>query len=498
MLGPTLAIRADASHQGGTGHIMRTLAIAQEWITRGGTCVYISATLPDAIRLRVESENCEVKMLSSSPASSEDAKKTSSLLIELKARWLLIDGYSFTPEYQELLELPARTKLAVMSDFGCNDFYEPDLVIHSNIEATADYSKLADDNKAILLAGSDYVLLRKEIIEIQSKPTNSKVKNLLITMGGSDPREASFLACNQILKHSDHQNLNIKIVLGAAYPADGSMHSVEASNIELVYSPPSMGKLYEWADTAICSPSTTALELAYCGLPTGLIITADNQEKILQAMLEKKIAFQLSDARNEQPELRHLTDLLDSDQRIEMSNRSAKLIDGKGTKRICDAMRFPDIRLRLGTMEDSKDLHHWTNDPVTRAASFSSDPIPWDNHIAWLEKQLSAPDTTLLIIESCNEKLGVVRFNKNAETDGESIISISLDSECRSLGLAPLILAIAAEYFFAQEPQQVITAWIKPENIASIKTFIRANYKDYPSPTQPDQVRMRLTNTPSS
>ena len=496
MNGPILAIRADASHQGGTGHIMRTLAIAQEWISRGGNCTYICATLPDAIRQRLETENCSIHMLKNAPATAEEIKETSAVLEELKPRWLLIDGYLFTPAYQEALELPNRTKLAVVSDYGCQDFHDPDLVIHSNIEAVADYTEASD--KATILTGADYILLRKEILNTQTKPTTPTAKNLLITMGGSDPQEASFLVCQEILKLRDSENLNIKVILGAAYPANGKMHSINASNLELVCSPPSMGDIYEWADTAISSPSTTALELAYCGLPIGLIITADNQEKILSAMIDKNLAFQLSDARGEEATFNYLNDLLNSEMRLETSRRSSELIDGKGTKRICDEMNLPTISLRSGTLEDAKALHDWTNDPATRAASFSSDPIPWEGHLKWYKAQLNSTEVTLLIIESCSNKLGVVRFNKNAEADGESVISISLAPECRSLGLAPLILRKAADYFFEIYPQQAITAWIKPENIASVKTFIRANYSDYPSPQQPDKVRMRLTNTPSS
>ncbi len=493
MNGPILAIRADASHQGGTGHIMRTLAIAQEWISRGGNCTYICATLPESIHQRLESENCSIEMLENTSVTTEE---TSAILEDLKPRWLLIDGYSFTPAYQESLKLPSRTKLAVVSDYGCEDFHDPDIVIHSNIEAVADYTDAP--NSTTILAGSNYILLRKEILNTQITPTTPTAKNLLMTMGGSDPQEASFYVCQEILKHSDNQNLNIKVILGAAYPATGKMHSINASNIELISSPPSMGDLYQWADTAISSPSTTALELAYCGLSIGLIITADNQKNILSAMLDKNLALQLSDARGEEYLFTNLTDLLNSDQRLNISNNSSKIIDGKGTKRICEEMKLPGISLRLGTQDDAKDLHDWTNDPITRAASFNSYPVPWEDHLKWLDTQLNSPEITLLIIESSSEKLGVIRFNRDAETNGESIISINLAAHCRSLGLAPLILNKAADYFFEIYPQQAITAWIKPENIASVKSFVKAHYKDYPSPQQPDKVRMCLTNTQSS
>lgn len=495
MNGPMLTIRADASHQTGTGHIMRTLAIAQEWISRGGTCTYLCTSLPDAFHHRLELENCSVQILVSPPTSAEEILETSTLLQQLKPRWLLIDGYSFTPSYQASLSLPAQTKLAVISDFGSDDFNDPDLVIHSNIEPLADHREAP--KKTTILSGADYILLRKEILNTTSFPATTDGKNLLITMGGSDPMEASFLVCQEILKYKNFQQLNIKVVLGVAYPIKGKMHSLHAPKIELMTNPPSMGDLYQWADTAITSPSTTALELAYCGVPTGLIITADNQEKILSSMLKNNLAIQLSDARGQEPEFIQLADLISSEKRLEIARNATKQIDGKGTKRICDAMRLPDIYLRPATIDDAKSLHEWTNDPVTRAASFNSDSVPWIDHLKWLDIQLSSPESTLLIIHSCTSKLGMIRFNKNVEPSGESIISVSLAPEFRNLGLAPLIISKATNYYFDTCPQQTITAWIKQTNIASIKSFLKAGFVDYPSLQHPDKIRMRLTNTPS-
>ena len=148
-------------------------------------------------------------------------------------------------------------------------------------------------------------------------------------------------------------------------------------------------------------------------------------------------------------------------------------------------------------MGDAEILWEWSNDPLTRAASFDTKPIPWDDHLAWFSEQLETPTAVILIVESSENPLGVVRYNLNKEAIGEAVISINLAPEVRGRGLASLVLSRSAEYFFTRYPDQVITAWIRPENKGSHKSFIYAQYEGYPSPLYSDRIRMRLTHPTS-
>ena len=494
MKGPVLVIRADASHLGGTGHIMRTLAIAQEWVSRGGVCYYFCATLPPLMQQRLKSENCSVVMLNQQPASDEEAEETSQHLARLNPHWLLIDSYPLTPAYQESLDLPPRTRVANISDFGVDDFAKPNLVIHANISIAADYLSLGE--QATVLAGADYILLRREIICDEVKPVTKDASKLLVSMGGSDPQEAGALLCKYLIETDLIDHLKVRVVIGPAYPSDGLMYGVSHPNLESVLSPPSMKPHYHWADTAICSPSTTSLELAHYGLPIGLIVTADNQERVLEAMREMDAAILLADVRV-QPDFSNIEYLLSGARRIAIAGRAADIVDGKGTQRVCEAMGLPELRFRAVTMGDAEILWEWSNDPLTRAASFDTKPIPWDDHLAWFSEQLETPTAVILIVESSENPLGVVRYNLNKEAIGEAVISINLAPEVRGRGLASLVLSRSAEYFFTRYPDQVITAWIRPENKGSHKSFIYAQYEDYPSPLYPDRIRMRLTHPTS-
>ena len=49
-----LLIRADADHVRGTGHVLRTLALAQEWRRRGEDFLYVGRVQSKTLEKRIE------------------------------------------------------------------------------------------------------------------------------------------------------------------------------------------------------------------------------------------------------------------------------------------------------------------------------------------------------------------------------------------------------------------------------------------------------------
>ena len=58
-----LIIRADASSQIGTGHIMRCIALAQAWRDWGGEVDFVTNCQSDVLRDRLTSEGFDLKVL---------------------------------------------------------------------------------------------------------------------------------------------------------------------------------------------------------------------------------------------------------------------------------------------------------------------------------------------------------------------------------------------------------------------------------------------------
>ncbi len=131
-----------------------------------------------------------------------------------------------------------------------------------------------------------------------------------------------------------------------------------------------------------------------------------------------------------------------------------------------------NITCRKATQADAKLIFDWSNDPLVRAQSFNSAEIVWENHVKWFEKKLQSTTDLLLIALVNNEPAGLVRFeNINQKTT----IGVLLDDAFRGKGLSSKIILGATDYYFS-EHSGPISAFIKAENLASVKAFQKSGF----------------------
>jgi RimJ/RimL family protein N-acetyltransferase len=128
------------------------------------------------------------------------------------------------------------------------------------------------------------------------------------------------------------------------------------------------------------------------------------------------------------------------------------------------------VTLREATTTDARLLFEWRNDPGTRAASLDSQPLAWEEHVAWLKRVVADPRRALYVAVDDRGPLGTARLD--AGEDDHATISITIAPERRGEGLAtPLIAAACAR---AGGP---VVAIVKPENARSVRAFERAGFR---------------------
>ena len=126
--------------------------------------------------------------------------------------------------------------------------------------------------------------------------------------------------------------------------------------------------------------------------------------------------------------------------------------------------------------DDVEVVFRWGNDPGTRAASFSSDVIPHETHLAWFANALEREDRHLYMVVEAVAPLGLVRFDVHPieGADAEIGIQVAPEARGRGVGAQSLLLSVGA----AQDlGLRRILARIRPSNRASLRLFERAGYR---------------------
>jgi len=444
----TLGIRADASPQIGMGHVMRCIALAQAWIDRGGKVILFTDELPPALKQRLEAENIEIR------ASSDVAPDC-----------IVLDGYHFTPKQRCAFKQAGRP-LLIVDDLADSDLSAADLILNHNAYATP---VMYPGQRS--LCGSRYTLLRREF-STRAMRTNfsGPAKTVLITMGGSDPRNDTLAVLQQLAEHTD---LHLCVLIGAANPHVESLRAV--SGIELIIQPPNLPEIMQQADVAITAAGSTCWELASLGVPMLLKVIADNQQGIAD--------YLVSHAAGRMFDLDALRELLaDAEARQTLAQNARRLVDGRGAGRVAENLVCYPLYLRRATLEDAHLLLEWANNSVTRQASFNSEPIPWETHVAWLQRRLNDAQCAFYIAEDGTQAVGTVRFDHREA--GVAEISLSLAPAARGRGQGPKLIRLGTFSVLDEGFCTEVRGRVKQSNTPSLRAFERAGFRKLSQDTE--------------
>ena len=472
---PPLLIRADASTAIGTGHIMRTLALAQEWRRGGGDVIFAVAMLPETLRARIQIEKCRIVEITAERGSAEDATQTCGAAAGL----IVADGYAFDGTYQDALRA-GGARVLLLDDYGHAQRYSADFVLNQNAGAEAAlYEKRRAETE--LLLGPRYALLRREFIEFGPPPrASAPARKLLVTIGGSDPANVTRKVLDA-LEFLD-ADLQTRVIAGAANPhLDELRGTVQrfGDRVEILASVADMPAQMAWADCAVSAAGGTCWELLFMGLPAALLTVIDNQRGIARALAAAGAALDLGWHTDAGP--RRIADglrgLLAAPERLaDMSRRGRDIVDGEGAARVAMRLEGSRVRVRRAGPQDAERLWHWANDPDVRARAFSTAPIPWADHIAWFGRKSVSPDSLLLVgIDADDLPVGQVRFDSDAE--GIATIDISVDRSRRGEGFG-LELFGAALRVACVSGIHTARALVKPDNAPSLHLFAAAGFEN--------------------
>lgn len=120
--------------------------------------------------------------------------------------------------------------------------------------------------------------------------------------------------------------------------------------------------------------------------------------------------------------------------------------------------------LRPATVDDARLLWEWRNGPSIRAMSGNTDPIPWEEHQAWLVATLDA-GLPAYVAEVEGLPIGTIRLNSRNE------VSVTVAPDERGCGYGTEMIRLLGELHDGP-----LVALIKPENEVSRRAFIACGY----------------------
>ncbi|QLH76829.1 UDP-2,4-diacetamido-2,4,6-trideoxy-beta-L-altropyranose hydrolase [Halosimplex rubrum] len=339
----TLLIRTDGSAEIGTGHVMRCLTLAQSWHRNGGSVKFVGANIPDGLRDRIDEYTEAVHVLDSPPGTQYDASRTTSLAVNHDAEWIVVDGPHFGEEFlAELITGPARVLL--IDDMGKLDYYGTDIVLNQNLHADQEmYANRGTGTE--LLLGPEYVLLRDEFIEWLDWTPDAvkKPESLLVTLGGSDPNDATKTVVNALDQVST--DLETVVIVGVANESLPDLADKAANvrqEITLKSNVRNMSTQMARADLAVSSGGTTCWELAFMGVPTVVGTIAPIEEHLVSGLKDAELFNHVGDfaSVSEAEVAAAVTKLVqETEYRVQMSTHGQEIIDGYGRQRTIEAMR---------------------------------------------------------------------------------------------------------------------------------------------------------------
>lgn len=363
-----VVFRVDASVQIGTGHVMRCLTLAEELGKQGHQCRFICRRHEGHLGEFILSRGFALDMLNQRAKATpddephttahaawlgvprkQDAEQTASRLAGSQADWLVVDHYALDAAWEREMA-PYAGRILAIDDIADRP-HECDILLDQNLGRQAqDYNELLPQT-VLRLIGPDYALLRPEFREWREESLArrhyAKLKRILISLGGVDRTNATGKVLAALTETSLSSDTRLDIVMGANAPALQSVKAqAEALPFETTVSVgvSDMAERMCIADLSIGAAGSTSWERCCLGLPAIMIILADNQRMIGEALAKAGAALLVE----ESGIARHLGAFVNqvAESPAELQNyasNAATICDGRGTDRLVTMMTKGDV-----------------------------------------------------------------------------------------------------------------------------------------------------------
>lgn len=354
-----VVIRADASLQIGIGHVMRCLTLADALKSRGVDVRFICRAHPGHLKDLIKDRGYQVYLLSiikNYQASGsddlshanwlgasweQDAKEISSIIENINVDWIIVDHYALDARWESSVR-KKNCRIMVIDDIA-DRIHDCSLLLDQTYNRNeAIYKSLVPDN-CLIMTGSEYALLRPEFSGLRKfslqRRTTLTIEHVLITMGGVDQHNVTSKILDILLKCNFSKNCHISIVLGSTSPWVESI-KVDAKKLrwstDVLVNVDNIAQLMADSDLCIGAAGSTAWERCCLGLPTMMVVTANNQKEIAASLSKTGACIYLGDYSDDDFKERTISKInayiKDSQLQKSIIESASKVTNGEGVK----------------------------------------------------------------------------------------------------------------------------------------------------------------------
>ena len=307
-----VVLRVDASERIGTGHVMRSLTLADALVAQGNSCQFISRAHPGNLIEFVRSRGYTVYALSEPHVPSDglhavdeeqapihghwlgvtqaqDIEACAPILAELQPDWLIEDHYALDARWESALK-PYYRRLMVIDDLADRP-HACDLLLDQTFSRDAEDYRAWVPANCVLLCGSQYALLRPEFAALRpyslQRRAEPQLRQLLITMGGVDKDNATCQVLEGLRSCPLPADCRITVVMGTTAPWLAEVERLAHDMpwlTQVKVGVRDMAQLMTDSDLAIGAAGATSWERCCLGLPTIMVVLAANQYQVARGL----------------------------------------------------------------------------------------------------------------------------------------------------------------------------------------------------------------------
>ncbi len=400
-------------------------------------------------------------------------------------RLLVTDHYGRGADFERACRPWCETILAI--DDLADRRHDCDFLLDQTAgRVAADYASLVPAGSRMLL-GTAYALLRPEFARMRGqtlpRDPSGPVKRLFVSLGATDPHGITVLVLDGITKSG--LEVDVDVALGSSAPQLDAVREKAArlpGPVRLHIDSEDIAALMAGADLAFGAGGNSAWERCCVGLPTIMLVLAENQRHVAAALAAAGATSLLD---GPCPSVANVAKALsglasDGNRRHALAEAAAAMCDGRGVARVmmelCANIVDRDgspVRLRPARMEDGELILAWQSHPGTRKYSRNPATPTVDEHFAWLAEKLRDPRCLLNVILHEGVPAGLLRFDRRVKA-GAVVheISILVAPRLRDRGIGKAALALGRLLL----PDESLWAEVSHDNAASAAMFGSAGF----------------------